>query len=80
MSSQQFVDLMKQGQIPSSISSQLATTNPQFQQAQQEYSQFLKTNNINTSGKAVYNAMTGGQTQQAVNPLEAISNSLLKAF
>ena len=58
MSSQQFLDLMKQGQIPSALSSQLVA-NPQYQQAQQEYSEFLKTNNINTSGKAVFNAMTG---------------------
>lgn len=48
MTSQQFVDLMKQGQIPSTVSSQLVA-NPQFQQAQQEYSRFLKTNNINNS-------------------------------
>ena len=48
MSSQQFVDLMKQGAIPSEISGQLTQTNPQFQQAQQEYSKLLKTNNINS--------------------------------
>jgi len=78
MSSQQFVDLMKQWAIPSEISGQLTQTNPQFQQAQQEYSKFLKTNNINSWYKAVYNGLTGKETAPQTNPLEEISNKFMK--
>lgn len=78
MTSSQFTDLLKQGQIPTEISSQLAQSNPQFQQAQAEVSAYQKAQARTNSYQSVYNGLTGQETPQQVDPLTQISDKFMK--
>lgn len=78
MSSQQFLDQMKTGQIPSTISSQLAQTNPEFQKAQQEHSLYVKNKTRNDTFQSVYNGLTGKESAPQTDPLTDITNKFMK--
>lgn len=78
MTSSQFVDLLKQWQIPTEISSQLAQTNSQFQQAQAEVSAYQKSQARTNSYQSVYNWLTWQETPQRADPFTQISDKFMK--